>query len=187
MLFRSEVRKSPLSLTGIPVRSGDQLSDLDRISNGKAPRFHTRHRSRSDTHSRSDAIALLALLQKEAGFVDLVYESLEDLTDQQVGQLARPVLDATHRCLHECLQLQTIVNQNEGETIRVPKAISPNRWKIVGELETESGRVIHPGWIATKLELPRWKGSEENALVISQVKVDTSLPILLPDSASIAE
>ena len=41
---------------------------------------------------RSDAITLLAALQREARFVDLVQEPLGEYSDDQIGAAARDVL-----------------------------------------------------------------------------------------------
>ena len=136
------------------------------------------------TVRRSEAITLLALLQRRAGLVDLIYEDLEGLSDDQIGRMAREVLDQSHQCLEECFELTTLVEQMEGEWIEIPDAASPNRWNLVGDLSSPSGRVVHPGWVANKQELPGWRGSQENALVVAQVKVDTTAPIRLKDSAS---
>lgn len=133
---------------------------------------------------RSEAIALLALLQRRAGLVDLIYENLEGMSDEQIGRLARNVLDQSHTCLEECLGISTIVEQAEGELVDIPDAASPNRWNLLGDLSSEQGRVLHPGWIASSLELPGWKGSKENAMVIAPVKVDVTTPIRLKDSAA---
>lgn len=133
---------------------------------------------------RSEAIALLALLQRRAGLVDFIYHDLEGMTDEQIGRLARNVLDQSHACLEECLGISTIVEQAEGELVDIPDAASPNRWDLLGDLSSEQGRVIHPGWIASSLELPGWKGSQDNSMVIAPVKVDVTTPIRLIDSAA---
>ena len=138
----------------------------------------------SRTVRRSEAITLLAILQRRAGLVDLIYEDLDGLNDEQIGRLAREVLNESHRCLEECLELTTIVDRIEGELIEIPGAASPNRWNLVGDQSSEMGRVLHPGWIASKMVLPGWRGSQENALVVAQVKVDTTSPIRLKDSAA---
>jgi hypothetical protein len=133
---------------------------------------------------RSEAITLLAFLQRRAGLVDLIYEDLEGLSDEQIGNLARNVLNDTHKCLEECFQVTTIVEQFEGDLIEIPDSASPNRWSIEGDISSQTGRVIHPGWIANGLDLPGWRGSRENALVIAPVRVDATVPIRLKDSAS---
>jgi hypothetical protein len=132
---------------------------------------------------RSEAITLLALLQHRAGLIDLIYEDLEGLNDGQIGAMARGVLNTTHQCLEECLIVSTIVDGVEGEIIEIPDAASPNRWSIEGDLSSERGRLVHAGWVANQLQLPSWKGSAENLLVIAPVKVDATASIRLTDSA----
>ena len=175
---RSRHKKSTLTIPATPglgkgyySSSRGELSQDSATSSGRSTR-------------RSEAITLLALLQRRAGLVDLIYEDLEGLSDEQIGAMARGVLDQSHQCLEECLIVSTIVDGQEGDSIEIPDAASPNRWNILGDVSSERGKLMHPGWIASQLELPRWKGSEENSLVISPVKVDATAPIRLKDSAS---
>lgn len=175
---RSRHKKSTLTIPATSTLEKGYYSS----SRGE-PNQESATRSRRPTR-RSEAITLLALLQRRAGLVDLIYEDLEGLSDEQIGAMAREVLDQSHQCLEECLIVSTIVDGQEGEFIEIPDAASPNRWSILGDISSERGRLMHPGWIASQLELPSWKGSEENALVISPVKVDATALIRLKDSAS---
>jgi hypothetical protein len=181
-------KKSTLSIPATPglgkgyysSSRGDPLEE-----NSEDARSSGSSRSGSSRSGRrSEAITMLALLQQRAGLVDLIYENLEGMSDEQIGRLARNVLDQSHTCLEECLGISTIVEQAEGELVDIPDAASPNRWNLLGDLSSEQGRVLHPGWIASSLELPGWKGSKENALVIAPVKVDVTAPIRLKDSAT---
>jgi len=176
-------KKSPLTIPASPglgkayesSSRGDPLEENSEDARSSGSKITAR---------RSDAIALLALLQRCAGLVDLIYDDLESMTDEQIGRLARDVLDQSHKCLEECLGISTIVEQFEGELVDIPDAASPNRWNLLGDMSSEQGRVLHPGWIASSLELPGWKGSKENAMVIAPVKVDVTAPIRLKDSAT---
>jgi len=175
---RSRHKKSTLTIPATPGLGKGYYSS----SRGEPSQDSTT--SSGQSTRRSEAITLLALLQRRAGLIDLIYEDLQGLSDEQIGAMARGVLDQTHQCLEECLIVSTIVDGQEGDSIEIPDAASPNRWSILGDVSSERGRLMHPGWIASQLELPRWKGSEENSLVISPVKVDATAPIRLKDSAS---
>lgn len=175
---RSRHKKSTLTIPATPGLGKGYYSS-SRGDPGEDSATSSRRPTR-----RSEAITLLALLQRRAGLVDLIYEDLEGLSDEQLGAMSREVLDKSHQCLEECLIVSTIVDGQDGELIEIPDAASPNRWSILGDLSSERGRLMHPGWIASQLELPKWKGSEENTLVISPVKVDATVPIRLKDSAS---
>lgn len=176
-------KKSPLTIPATPglgkgYYSSSRSDPLEENSEDD------RSSGSSRSSRRSEAVTLLALLQRRAGLVDLIYQDLEGMADEQIGRLARNVLDQSHTCLEECLGISTIVEQAEGELVDIPDAASPNRWDLLGDISSEQGRVLHPGWIASSLELPGWKGSRENAMVIAPVKVDVTVPIRLIDSAA---
>src|SRR5262245_30923704 len=63
---------------------------------------------------RSDAITLLAALQREARFVDIVNESLDGYSDAQIGAAARDVLRDSGKVLARVFSLRPVVNGEEG-------------------------------------------------------------------------
>jgi hypothetical protein len=68
--------------------------------------------------------------------------------------------------------LQSLASQGEGERIDVPENPSPMRYRITGHASARSGRVAHPGWIATKVDLPQWTGQRDDAMVLAPVEVE---------------
>ena len=72
------------------------------------------------TPQRSDAIALLATLQREARFVDLVNESLDGYSDAQIGAAARDVLRDSKKVLDRLFALEPVAKTEEGKSIEVP-------------------------------------------------------------------
>ncbi len=71
---------------------------------------------------RSEALTLLAALQREARFVDLVKEPLDSYSDEQIGAAARNVLRDCSAVLDRFFELQPLAGQGEGEPIEVPPA-----------------------------------------------------------------
>ena len=75
-------------------------SDVDRIMTGETPAIEppTAQQptpppaAKPPTPVRSDAITLIATLQREARFIDIVKEPLGDYSDEQIGAAARDVL-----------------------------------------------------------------------------------------------
>lgn len=63
--------------------------------------------------SRSDAITLLAALQREARFVDIVNESLDSYSDAQIGAAARDVLRDSGKVLSRVFSLRPVVDSEE--------------------------------------------------------------------------
>ena len=68
--------------------------------------------------NRSDAITLLATLQREARFVDIVSEPLDGYSDAQIGAAARDVLRESGKVLNRLFSLKRVVDAEEGKQRR---------------------------------------------------------------------
>lgn len=125
--------------------------------------------------TRSDAITLLATLQREARFVDFVQESLAGYSDAQIGAAARDVHRDCGAVLNRLFAMKPALDADEGSEVDVPAGFDPNRWHLTGNVAGEPpfhGRLAHPGWEATKCELPIWSGSAAAARVVAPVEVE---------------
>jgi hypothetical protein len=123
---------------------------------------------------RNDAITLLATLQREARFVDIVQEPLGDYSDAQIGAAARDVLRDCATVLDRLFQLAPIVEGEEGSAIEIPTDADSARFRITGNSteSTMSAALVHHGWQAKRCELPKWSGSKDSALVVSPVELE---------------
>jgi hypothetical protein len=125
--------------------------------------------------SRSEALSLLAALQREARFVDLVQQPLIDFTDEQVGAAARTVLSECQKVLDRFFGMQPLSAGPEGSPCDIPAGYDPGRYKLTGRVEGSGpfhGQLIHHGWQATMVKLPEWNGSKDSALVIAPAEVE---------------
>lgn len=124
------------------------------------------------SQARSDALTLLMVLQRDARLLDLLTESLDQYSDAQIGGAARPVLQDASKSLERLFGIKPLATQSEGERIEVPDDASPLRWRLTGNSSAKVGRVAHPGWLATKVELPKWTGQRDDAMVLAPIEVD---------------
>ncbi len=127
--------------------------------------------------ARSDAINLLASLQREARFVDMVQEPLADYSDAQVGAAVRDVLRDCHEVLDRFFGLEPAVHQQEGSPIDVADGYDPGRFRLVGAVEGPppfAGRVVHHGWKATRCEVPQWTGRAGSRWILAPVEVEVT-------------
>lgn len=125
--------------------------------------------------TRSEALTLLAMLQREARLVDLIQEPLEQYSDAQVGAAARPCLAQCRSTLARAFDLQPVVNQAEGTSVELPEVASPLRFQWVGDAlpEQKRGRLVHPGWQAGRCELARWTGALEDQRVVAPAQIES--------------
>lgn len=125
--------------------------------------------------ARSEAITLIAALQREARLVDLVKQPLTNFSDEEIGAAARNVLGDCAGVLDRFFALKPVSDQEEGSACEVPKGYDPARFKLIGSAEGAGpfrGKLAHQGWQATLVKLPTWTGSKESALVIAPAEVE---------------
>lgn len=125
------------------------------------------------TAGRDSAITLLSALQREARLVDLVREDLGQYSDAQVGAAARPCLQHCAAVLERWFAPEPVVSAADGEIVEVPPDAPPTRFQWIGEGSASSGKVLHHGWQAGKVELPQWTGPETDVRVIAPAQVQS--------------
>ena len=124
---------------------------------------------------RSDALSLLAALQREARLVDIVKEPLANFTDEQVGAAARDVLSNTGKVLDRIFDLKPLIDQEDGSTVETPADFDAGRFSLTGNVSGEApykGKLAHHGWEAGKCEVPNWTGSKTSANVVAPIEIE---------------
>jgi len=122
---------------------------------------------------RNEALTLLSALQREARLLDLICESLDQYNDAQIGSAARDVLRDSKKTLDRIFDLKPLVQATEGSSVSIPNDPSPVRWRIIGKDSAHQGTLSHPGWQATRLDMPQWSGSADDALIIAAAEVES--------------
>jgi hypothetical protein len=125
--------------------------------------------------ARSDAVTLLATLQREARFVDFVKEPLEGYSDAQIGAAARDVHRDCGKVIERLFAVRPMAAEVEGAALDVPAGFDAGRYRLTGNVAGEPpfhGRLMHHGWEATVVQLPAWSGSEAAAKVVAPVEVE---------------
>jgi hypothetical protein len=125
--------------------------------------------------SRSDALTLLATLQREARLVDFLMEDLAHYDDAQIGAAVR---DVQHNCaaaLERMFALRPLRSQEEGSPVEILAGYNSLQVKLTGNVTGQlplRGILVHHGWQAMQCELPAWSGQEESARVITPAEVE---------------
>jgi hypothetical protein len=125
--------------------------------------------------ARSEALTLLATLQRESRLVDFVYESLDGYTDAQVGAAVRDVHRHCRAVLDRLFDLKPMLEEAEGAEVEVPAGFDAGRFRLTGKVTGEPpfrGKLVHHGWEAGKCELPAWSGSKAAVRVLAPSEVE---------------
>jgi hypothetical protein len=125
--------------------------------------------------ARSEALTLLAAMQREARFLDFMQESLEAYSDAQVGAVVRDVHRDCAALLERLFAVRPAAPLEEGAEVDVPAGFDAGRWRLTGNVTGAPpfhGRLVHPGWEATICELPTWMGTAAAAKIIAPAEVE---------------
>jgi hypothetical protein len=125
--------------------------------------------------ARSESLTLLAALQREARFLDIVREPLAQYSDAQIGAAARDVLRDCGAVVERMFGPVAVIDQEEGSAVEVPAGFDPGVYRLTGAVGGEpphQGQLVHHGWRATRCELPSWSGNPAAAQIIAPAEVE---------------
>ncbi len=126
---------------------------------------------------RSEAITLLAALQREARLIDFIKEPLDTYGDAQIGAAVRDVHRDCAAVLERLFAIRPVVEQQEGSRVEVPAGFDAGRYRLTGNVGGEppfAGALVHHGWQATACNLPTYTGSQAAGRVIAPAEVELS-------------
>lgn len=129
----------------------------------------------SSAGGRSDALTLLATLQREARLLDLVHESLDAYSDAQVGAAARDCLRDCRKTLQRLFDIKPLSPVAEGDSLTLPDQVSGVRYRVAGSGPASAGsrgQVVHAGWEASHCQLPSWTGQPQDSLILAPIEVE---------------
>jgi len=125
--------------------------------------------------TRSEALTLLATLQREARLVDFFKESLDGYSDAQIGAAARDIHRDTASVLDRIFAIEPVVDGDEGSSIEVPAGFDAGCFRLTGNVTGTppfSGVLVHHGWRAAKCELPAFSGTDKSADIVAPAEVE---------------
>lgn len=103
------------------------------------------------------ALQLLALLQREARFVDFLQEDIAAYSDADVGGAARMLHGGARKVLHESFDLEAVRSEAEGSRLTLPAGFDAAAVRVTGNVVGQppfTGTLQHKGWRATAVRLP---------------------------------
>lgn len=116
--------------------------------------------------AEAEVIAVVGALQTKGRLVDFLMDDISKYSDAQVGAAARVVHQGCKAAFDELFTIVAVSADKEGATVTVP-ADAGGSYRLVGAVSGEgphSGVLVHKGWKATRVNLPRVIKLENDAL-----------------------
>jgi hypothetical protein len=127
--------------------------------------------------ARSEALNLLAMLQREARLVDFIQEPISGYSDEQIGAAVRDVHRDCAAALQRVFALKSVRDEPEGSSIELPAGFEAACYRLAGRVPEQPpyrGTLAHHGWQATQCVLPEWTGSDDAAMVVAPAVVEVA-------------
>lgn len=145
----------PQAAPGKPAEARDERPKDERPKDERPK--DDKPRTTAAQQQREAVFAFLALLQREARFVDFVRDSVEGASDADIGAAAREVHRGCRKVLDQYLALEPVMPGAEEEKVAVPKGFDPAEVRLIGEAKGEPpyrGTLRHHGWRVVDAKLP---------------------------------
>lgn len=113
----------------------------------------------------AEIVAFLALLQEHGRLVDFVREEIAGATDEQLGSAARVVHAGCKKVLDEYFDIQPVRDGQEGVRVELEPGYDAGAHRLLGSVPDQppyQGKLLHPGWMARSVKLPRITGVTES-------------------------
>lgn len=114
------------------------------------------------------ALQLLALLQRDARFVDFVEEDIANYSDADIGAAARLVHDGCRAVLREHFTINPVRSEAEGSRITLQEGFDAAAVRLTGNVVGRapfSGSISHRGWKVEDTRLPKLAPSHDASIV----------------------
>lgn len=124
--------------------------------------------------SDAAAIQMLAILQRKGRLIDFLQENLSSYEDAQIGAAVRNIHAGCKEALFEHVTLEPIYEQSEGSQVTVEAGFDTNAVRLVGNVTGHPpfhGTLVHRGWRAAKIELPKQTSDKEKVIAPAEVEV----------------
>jgi len=123
--------------------------------------------------STDAALRLLALLQQEGRLVDFLLEDISPYDDAHIGAAVRSIHAGCRAVLAERVQLERILEGDDGATVEVPAGFDAAAIRVTGNVAGAPpfrGSLQHSGWRAARITLPE-SSSDPRIVAPAEVEV----------------
>jgi len=109
------------------------------------------------------ACALLALMQREARFLDFTLEDISQLPDEQVGAVSRLVHGDLKKLIRQYMELKPVIDADEGQKVSLGQDRMPYEIQVASDRDVSlpfTATLRHKGYRLVSINLPQKKHPE---------------------------
>lgn len=138
---------------------------LDQL---ETPKVDERKTAKSYPH-----LQLLAMLQQNGRLIDFLKEDISQFSDEDIGASVRKIQQDCAEMIEANVTIRPLIEQNEGDFIEIPAGYDVTKYKLVGHVVEPpfKGTVIHRGWKAHKLSLPKIADTISDIIYPAEIEV----------------
>lgn len=117
----------------------------------KAPRSQ-------EAEIEAEVVQFLARLQEKGRLVDFAMDDITPYSNEQVGAAARVVHQGCKEVLQAFFDIQAVHPGEEQESISLSDEYDAKAYRLIGNVPENppyTGKVLHRGWKAVRITLPR--------------------------------
>jgi hypothetical protein len=176
VLFNGAVSRRVAAALAAPIDDAAS-GPTEPVASKRRPSASSTRAASAPAPSRSEALTLLATLQREARLVDFLQEPLDGYSDAQIGAAVRDVHRHAAEVIERLFALEPVAAGEEGSQVEAPPGEGATRFHLIGNVGAagaRSGSLRHKGWQATRCQLPLWTGDEAAKLVVAPAEVELS-------------
>lgn len=118
--------------------------------------------------SPDSALQFLSLLQQEARLIDFVQEEIGAYSDEEVGAAARVVHEGSQKVINDYFTLSPIRIEDEESRVTLAEGFNASEVRLTGNVVGAapfSGTLIHRGWRAKAVKLPKLSVGHDTSIV----------------------
>lgn len=112
----------------------------------------------------AEIVAFLSLLQEHGRLVDFTKEDITSASDQQLGAAARVVHAGCRKVLNDYFEIAPFRSESEGANVTLEAGFDAPAHRLLGSVPPHppyKGKLVHPGWAARSVKLPRVTGTTD--------------------------
>jgi hypothetical protein len=120
------------------------------------------------TISEYPHLRLLSLMQESSRLVDFLKEDISSFDDAQIGAAVRKIHEECSKCLEDLVTIRPLMEESEGSKITISQGYDSSKIKVVGNVKGQApynGVLVHKGWKAHKLSLPKKIGDHATDVI----------------------